>query len=219
MKQVVIVLYGVLIAACSTVKVEENRLETVVLDASESVAVLGRRHASSYNTEVDLVSCVSNGVARGGPNVVNEQELTNLLYPWLEPRIAPLKIDAMLHMLNRPKVREKLDELNLRYLVWIDGSTETTDQSGSMSCAVAPGFAGCYGMGIWTNESGYEVSIWNVEDLREIDQISVTAEGTSYLPAIVVPVPLIARVQSSACSGISRQVKAYFRGEGGETPN
>ena len=219
MKRVLGCISALALTACSTVRVEENRIETVVLDASETVAVLGRRHASNYNTEIDLVECVSNGLARGGPLVVSERELTDLLYPWLEPRIAPVKIEGMLHMMNRPKVKEQLQALNLKYLVWVDGSTETTDQSGSMSCAIAPGFAGCYGMGVWTNESGYEISIWNVDQLREIDQISVTAEGTSYLPAIVVPVPLIARVQSSACSGISNQVKAYFRGEGGETPN
>ncbi|MBT5032709.1 MAG: hypothetical protein HOM55_10485 [Proteobacteria bacterium] len=208
-----------LVVACSTVNVEENRIETTVLESSESIVVLGRRHASSYNTEIDLVSCVASHVGRNGTRVIGEAELSDRLYPWLEPRIAPIKIEAMLFMMNRPKVRESLDAMNLRYVVWVDGSTETTDKSGSVSCAIAPGFAGCYGMGVWTNESGYDVSIWDIETMREISQIIVNAEGTSYLPAIVVPIPIIARVQSSACNGIASQVSTYFRGETGETPN
>ena len=207
------------VVSCSTVRVEENRIETVILDNTDAVAVLGRRHGSSYNTEYDLVSCVAGDVASDGLQVISESVLADELYPWLEPRIAPIKIEAMLYMMKRPTVRERLEAMNLRYVVWVDGSTETTDSSGSMSCAIAPGFAGCYGLGIWTNESGYEVSIWDIEERREIDQISVSAEGTSYLPAIVVPIPIIARVQSSACNGIAMQVKSYFKGETGETPN
>ncbi len=207
------------IVACSTVRIEENRLETTVLGNTETIAVLGRRHASSYNTEYDLVSCVANDVGRHGARVIAEDELSDMLYPWLEPRIAPIKIEAMLYMMNRPKVREQLEAMNLRYVVWVDGSTETTNQSGSVSCAIAPGFVGCYGMGIWTNESDYDVSIWDIQEMREINQITVNAEGTSYLPAIVVPIPLIARVQASACAGIAKQVSTYFRGETGETPN
>jgi hypothetical protein len=218
-KALIALVSGLAVISCSTVRVEENRIQTVVLDSADAVAVLGRRHGSTYNTEYDLVSCVAKDVASDGLQVISETVLSDELYPWLEPRIAPIKIEAMLYMMNRPTVRERLKAMNLRYVVWVDGSTETTDSSGSMSCAIAPGFAGCYGMGIWTNESGYEVSIWDIEESREIDQISVSAEGTSYLPAIVVPIPLIARVQSSACNGIAMQVKSYFKGETGETPN
>jgi hypothetical protein len=218
-KNLIVSAGGVALVACSTVRVEENRMETVVLDKTDAIAVLGRRHGSSYNTEYDLVSCVASNISRDGLQVISETVLSDELYPWLEPRIAPIRIEAMLYMMNRPTVRERLNAMNLRYVVWVDGSTQTTDQSGSMSCAIAPGFAGCYGMGIWTKESGYEVSIWDIEQNREIDQISVSAEGTSYLPAIVVPIPIIARVQSSACNGIAMQVKSYFKGETGETPN
>jgi hypothetical protein len=218
-KNLIVSAGAVALVACSTVRVEENRMETVVLDKTDAIAVLGRRHGSSYNTEYDLVSCVASNIGGDGLQVISETVLSDELYPWLEPRIAPIRIEAMLYMMNRPTVRERLNAMNLRYVVWVDGSTQTTDQSGSMSCAIAPGFAGCYGMGIWTNESGYEVSIWDIEQNREIDQISVSAEGTSYLPAIVVPIPIIARVQSSACSGIAMQVKSYFKGETGETPN
>jgi hypothetical protein len=201
------------VTGCSTVVVEENKFEPVANDSGEfSVVVLGRRQSSNYDTEEGLVKCVANKLEGKSSQVISEEMLSDAIYPWLEPRIAPLKVNGVLRMMNRPKIREKLDEIGLRYIVWVDGSTQTTSQSGSLSCAIGPGVVGCYGMGIWTNESDYEVSIWDIEAGKEVNTLSVTAEGTSYLPAIIVPIPLIARVQTSACKGISDQVEKYFTG-------
>ena len=201
------------LAGCSTVVVEENKYEPVANEGGEfTVVVLGRHESSNYDTEDDLVDCVANKLESKSSKVISEDMLSDAIYPWLEPRIAPLKVNGILRMLNRPKIREKLDEMGLRYMVWVDGSTQTTSQAGSLSCAIGPGIIGCYGMGVWTNESDYDVSIWDIVAGKEVNTLSVTAEGTSYLPAVVVPIPLIARVQSSACKGIADQVEKYFTG-------
>ncbi len=201
------------IVGCSTVVVEENKFEPVANDSGEfTVVVLGRHQSSSYDTEDDLVKCVSNKLENKSSRVIAEDTLSDAIYPWLEPRIAPLRVKGILRMLNRPRISEKLDEIGLRYIVWVDGSTQTTSQSGSLSCAIGPGIVGCYGMGIWTNESEYDVSIWDIKAGKEVNTLSVSAEGTSYLPAVIVPIPLIARVKTSACKGISDQVEKYFTG-------
>ena len=43
-------------------------------------------------------------------------------------------------------------------------------------------------------------------------QRSVTAdvEGTSFLPALVIPIPLIARTQAAACKGLATQLHAFI---------
>jgi hypothetical protein len=75
---------------------------------------------------------------------------------------------------------------------------------------VGPGGAGCIGFGTWDRESTYEASVWDLRQKETIARISASAEGTSYMPALIVPVPLIARVQSSACSALSDQLKTLF---------
>ena len=34
--------------------------------------------------------------------------------------------------------------------------------------------------------------------------------GTSFLPAVVVPIPLLARTQAKACKGLSDQLKLFI---------
>ena len=55
-----------------------------------------------------------------------------------------------------------------------------------------------------------------VRNLKSIARISAEAEGTSYMPAIVVPIPLIARVQASACDGLATQLQTLFVSPEGE---
>jgi hypothetical protein len=40
--------------------------------------------------------------------------------------------------------------------------------------------------------------------------VSADVSGTSYMPAFVVPIPLIARTQSAACSGLARQLSLFL---------
>ncbi len=101
-------------------------------------------------------------------------------------------------------------ELNLRYIVWVDGRTETVDKAGSISCGVGPGGAGCIGFGTWDDESKYEASVWDLRQSQSIATISTESAGTSYMPAVIVPVPIIARVRAAACDGLSAQLQKLF---------
>ena len=81
---------------------------------------------------------------------------------------------------------------------------------GSISCAIGPGGAGCVGFGAWEDDSTYEASVWDVQRMQPVALLSAEAEGTSYMPALVVPIPLIARVQASACDGLADQLQTLF---------
>ena len=45
---------------------------------------------------------------------------------------------------------------------------------------------------------------------QSIATISTESAGTSYMPAVIVPVPIIARVRAAACEGLSAQLKKLF---------
>ena len=137
-------------------------------------------------------------------------EFMNTFYPWFEPRTAPMSLKRFQALRNKPLFAQRLRESSLRYIVWVDGQTETVDKAGSISCAVGPGGAGCIGFGTWDDTSTYEASVWDLQKMDIVAQISAEASGTSYMPALIVPIPLIARVQSAACDGLATQLKTLF---------
>ena len=199
-----------LIAGCTTTKIDERRITSATVQTGDTVVVLGRRHSSDYETEPDFIRCVGHGVERAGARVLPELEFMNTFYPWFEPRTAPMSLKRFQALRNKPLFAQRLRESSLRYIVWVDGQTETVDKAGSISCAVGPGGAGCIGFGTWDDTSTYEASVWDLQKMDIVAQISAEASGTSYMPALIVPIPLIARVQSAACDGLAAQLKTLF---------
>lgn len=193
---------------CVTANVEEIRQGATGIDPSESVVLLGRRHQNGYETEEGFVECVGDHLK--DVDVTHEHEFMDGLYPWFEPRVAPLNPDDLPGLLSRPAVKRKIHETGIRYLVWVDGSTNTGDSSGTMTCTISPGGGGCFGFVTWERDSSYEASIWDLKTGDQVGKISSDATGTSYMPAVVVPVPLIARVRASACAGLARQLESFL---------
>jgi len=200
------------LSGCTTVVIDEYRENSSNLDSGESVVVLGRRHSSDYETEPELIQCIGDILAGGnsGISVVPEREFLDRLYPWFEPRTAPMNLKRLNHLVERQEVAKVLSDYNIGYIIWVDGNTETTDSSGSIGCSIGTGGAGCFGFGTWDKESEYEASIWDYESRQLTGKISTGATGTSYMPAVVVPIPLIARVQANACKGMGSQLRSFL---------
>ena len=115
------------------------------------------------------------------------------------------------NLVQNPAIAKKFSDLKIRYFVWIDGSTQRTGSSGSITCSISPAGGGCFGFATWDDESDYEAKIWDLKHLSMSGKISATTQGTSYLPAIVIPIPLLARVQSHACQSMAEQIKSFLQ--------
>lgn len=207
---------GALLSGCVTATVDEmvfNAPEAGIGDAT--VVILGRRHASDYETEPDFIDCVGKHVERGDPGieVIGEFDFLNALYPWFEPRTAPLRPGDIDRLVAQPPVAQKLASLRTEYMVWIDGTTVQTNSAGSMTCGVGPGGAGCFGFGTWGNDSTYEATIWDFTERAEVGRLNTSASGQSYMPAVVVPIPIIAPVQGTACDGLGDQLLKFLSSE------
>lgn len=201
--------------ACTTTTVDEYRENrtTLTLNSSDRVVVLGRRHYADYETEPDFIDCIGEKLnAEREISVLPEKEFVDLLYPWFEPRTAPLGLKRLTKMLDEPMIAQRFKEQGLRYMIWIDGNTETTDQDGSVSCAIAPGGGGCFGFATWEKTGTYEAIIWDLKALKESGRVKVEAIGSSYMVAIILPIPIVAQVQDQACDGIGQQLRTFFMG-------
>lgn len=202
-----------LVTACTTINVDQVRLrDNIDLKEGDAMVVLGRHQTAEIQTESSLVSCIGNRLARGtgDTRVIPESEFVDAFYPWFEARTAPLRPEKLRKVLDQPLVAEKIKAMKIRYFVWVEGSTERTDSAGSMTCSIGPGGGGCFGFGTWEDTSDYETTVWDLETLSEVGRVSTEAVGTSYMPAFVIPIPLLAQVEGDACQGMGKQLVRFF---------
>ena len=202
----------ILIGACSTARVEDTRQTATGIREGEGVVIMARSYHLGNETETKFIDCVGAAISRGsgGLRVVPNHEFVDALFPWFEPRTAPSDTKGLPDLLERPGVADTIAEKGVRYVIWLDGDTERVAGGGSLSCAAGPGGGGCFGFAWWQNDSNYEAAVWDLTALESAGTISADVSGTSFLPAVVIPIPLIARTRAKACKGLADQLKMFI---------
>ena len=197
---------------CVTSRVEDARENVTGLNEGESVVIMAKSYHQGNETESDYISCIENALGRGskGLRVIPRQQFVDSLFPWFEPRTAPGRNERAHQAHGAARRCRIVKDLGVRYIVWLDGDTETVAQGGSLSCAAGPGGGGCFGFAWWQKDADYEASIWDLDGYESAGTVTADVSGTSFLPALVVPIPLIARTQAAACKGLAQQLKAFI---------
>ena len=205
-------LAAMLASGCVTSRVEHIKEADTGIAEGEGIVIMAKSYHLGNETEADFIDCVGSSIGRGsnGLRVIPHNEFVDALFPWFEPRTAPADTKSLPVLMSRPRVAEMIQSKGVRYVVWLDGDTDKTAGGGSMSCAVGPGGGGCFGFAWWQNDSAYEATVWDLTGLEDAGSVSADVSGSSFLPAIVVPVPLIARTRSKACKGLADQLKLFI---------
>ena len=220
---------GALASGCMTSKVDETRQVAASIQANESIVLLKKPQLEGVGTEEVFLDCIQErlggqlvhpeegqsgraSTAKVQFKIYGEQEFTDALFPWFEPSTAPANAAGLRVLLQRPGVTERLQEIGVRYVVWLDGNTKKTDGGGSVACAASPGGAGCIGVGWWEKESGYVASVWDMQTATEIGQVSTDVTGTSVLIGAIAPIPIITPVRRKACDRLSEQLRSFLTG-------
>ncbi|MCC7258226.1 MAG: hypothetical protein IT486_07620 [Gammaproteobacteria bacterium] len=208
-----------LATGCMTSRVEESKNVATGLAAGESVVILAASYHRGKAAEDDFVACVSDQVRKGDSAVavVPERQFTDALFPWFEPRTAPQSAEALPELLARPGVADRIEQHGIRYIVWLDGTTERTNGGGSLSCAIGPGGGGCFGLTWWEDDASYDAAVWDLKQKSDAGTVSADVHGTSMIPALLIPVPLIARTQSAACKDLGRELREFLTDAGPPT--
>jgi len=220
---------AVVASGCMTAKVDETRQTTGSIQANESIVILKKPQLEGVGTEEVFLDCVQERI--GGQlmhpeegqtaktvttkvpfKIYGEQEFTDAMFPWFEPSTAPVNAAGLRTLLQRPGVTERLQQIKVRYIVWLDGNTRKTDGGGSISCVAAPGAAGCIGVGWWEKQSDYIASIWDMQNATEIGTVSADVTGTSVLIGAIAPIPIITPVRKAACDRLSNQLRSFLEG-------
>ena len=201
-----------LVSGCVTSRVEEFKQSETGIAEGESVVILSRQHHNTHEAEEKFTRCVSESLDKGKTRVsfYPGQDFMDDLYPWFEPTIAPLTTEDLPKVLSKPGVSEKIARSGVRYLIWVDGATDRVDGGGGLSCAAGPAGAGCFGLAWWETDSKYEAAVWDLSDATSAGTISTDVSGRSVMPAIIIPMPFIARTQAAACKGLANQIKTFL---------
>jgi len=223
---------ALLATGCMTSRVDETRQVAAAIEANESIVVLKKPQLEGLGTEEKFLDCLQENLggelvhpedgqsaktskAKGVVpfKIYGEQQFADALFPWFEPSTAPANATGLKSLLERPGVTERLDQIGVRYVVWLDGNTRKTDGGGSIACAVGPGGGGCFGVGWWEKQSGYVATVWDLQSGSELGSVSTDVTGTSVLIGAVAPIPIITPVQRTACNRLADQLRSFLVGE------
>ncbi len=206
---------GILSGCGVTARIEPYKETEAFLAEGEQVVVLARKHHAGHEAEEDFVSCVSDGLAGPyyqniGLNVHDSTAFEDNLYPWFEPSMAPLTTGELAELLQKPKVLETVESSGVRFVVWLDGSTDRFASGGGITCAAGVGGAGCLGMAWWEDDARYDATVWDLREIGTAGTIFADFNGRSVMPALIVPIPLIARPQAAACRALTLQLRQFL---------
>ena len=202
-----------LLAACGvTSRIEPFKQTDAVLSAGENVVILARKQHANHEAEEDFVQCISDSLAAGKNKIEvhGTKDFEDKMYPWFEPSTAPLSTEDLTHLLERPGVKEQVADTGVRFVVWLDGSTDRVASGGGITCAAGVGGAGCMGLAWWEDDSRYDATVWDIMQAESAGTIHADVKGRSVMPAIIIPLPFIARPQAAACRGLTQQLKQFL---------
>ena len=208
----ILIFFSLLITSCSTTRIDQEVNAAYSIKDGESIVVLSDSYHTGNKTENDFMDCLNRSLSKDQNqfNVISTNEFQNIFYPWFEPSTAPQNIEDLPKLLGKQIIKDKLDELEIKYLVKVTGETKTNASSGALSCAAGPGGGGCFGFAWWDATSSYEASVWDLSQETSVGNLSANVSGTSVIPAIVIPIPILARTQSNACEGLTQQIVGFF---------
>ena len=199
---------------CSTTRIDEEVNTAFTISGDESIVLLSNSYHTGNQTELDFMDCLNNSILKKQDTfeIIPTRQFQNLFYPWFEPSTAPQNIEDLPKILGNELIKEKLSVMKIKYLIKITGETKTNASSGALSCAAGPGGGGCFGFAWWDDTSAYNASVWDLSQETSVGNVSANVTGTSMIPAIIIPIPILARTQSNACDGLSDQIVNFFSG-------
>ena len=199
---------------CSTTRIDEEVNTAFTISGDESIVLLSNSYHTGNQTELDFMDCLNNSILKKQDTfeIIPTRQFQNLFYPWFEPSTAPQSIEDLPKILANELIKEKLSAMKIKYLIKITGETKTNASSGALSCAAGPGGGGCFGFAWWDDTSAYNASVWDLSQETSVGNVSANVTGTSMIPAIIIPIPILARTQSNACDGLSDQIVNFFSG-------
>ena len=122
---VLIILPCIVMTACVTARVEDERTTSTGILAGEGVVIMAKSYHLGNETEAEFTKCVGSALGRGSSRlrVIPNNEFVDALFPWFEPRTVPSDIKGLSILLEQPGVTDMIAKKGVRYIIWLDGDS------------------------------------------------------------------------------------------------
>ena len=199
-------------AGCVTSRVEGVKNSATGIEDHESVVVIATSYHKGNRTGTDFLQCMDDELDDGATavNVYPREKFLDELFPWLEPRTMPQEIKDLPELLARPGVSERISSSGVRYLVLVNGTTTKTSDGGGMSCAASPAGGGCFGLVWWEDDGAYTARVWDLKASTAAGKVSTDVHGSSMVPALILPLPFVARTETAACKELAGELREFI---------
>jgi len=157
-----------------------------------------------------LEKCLAKRLVNAYPDgaFVPSDSIRDALFPLLEPATQPASESDFAALLSRPDARQRLGK-RLDYLVVFSGGT-ASETRGGILCGAGYGGGGCLGLAWINKDTRIDVIIWTLGDTVSAAHQASRIEGTTWVPAFVLPVPIPALTEAEACRDMSRQIVEFI---------
>lgn len=157
----------------------------------------------------DLEDCLAGRLPSDcpGSTIVPPATIRDALFPLLEPATQPETEEAFTILLAREDVHARL-VTRIDYLVAFTGGT-TEENNGGIVCGAGFGAGGCLGFAWINKNSRINVVVWDLDTARPATRQDSRVEGTTWIPAFLLPIPIPAVTEREACHDMSRQIADF----------
>ena len=166
---------------------------------------------SDPNADSAAAECLIEALSEPGSPVVifDSDTFRAQLYPWFEHKTMPRTSEALKKLLSKKLVRKKIEELDVRYVISVTGTTDTdwSSEGGEIFCG---DLSGCFGMGWYPRKSEYFAEVLDLQDATEKYGFQATVTGINIVPALGLPIPLLAPTKLVTCAKFSSQLMEFF---------
>ena len=191
---------------------EQRQVLPETIASGDAIAVVGIGFVME-----DTLNCIDTGLRDRlfGVPVIAPHEFRDKLFPWFEPNIAPEDTESLSKLMLQSKVKQRIDDLHVRYVVTIKGQTSVLPEShwgGVFGGAPAGGVI--IGGVDWEETTDLTAGILDMKQIRHVGQIRAVGKGVT-AGGIIVLLPYAYSVSSlkAACKTIVERVVAYVTGK------
>ena len=158
------------------------------------------------------MACVGRRLAQASPpfEVIPADRVRLEFFPWLEPSTAPKTVEAVRRWLADPAIQNKMRAIGARYLLEFHGETKTDIPGGGILCGAGYGGGGCLGFAWGSRESSFSASLLDIREGGTPLDASATQRGGVYVPAFLLPIPIMAQTETKACDELAQRIHAMF---------
>jgi hypothetical protein len=203
-------------------KLPGSETKSLALTTGETIVVLNAE--STSKDDAWPAGCVRDAIESADTNIhfMTPEVFRDATFPWfesneVEPAIAELK--------KMPSLIKAIEQIGVRYIVSVGGQTPPTESDGWAAsgqgagfyigkhglflCGAGPGGVGCFGFLAWQRTSDVSATVWDFKRGIPAAALAAKVTGASAIPALVIPVPLIAPTETAACRELGHQIARF----------